>query len=83
METKKWLNTVSFVLVIIGAINLGIFGVVPAAADGQGFDVLQQLLGFSPTLLEIVYVLIGLSGIYQLVMHVKEGKSTAKTTKAA
>lgn len=83
METKKWIHIVAFILVIVGAIDLGLFGIIPANANGEGFDLLQRVLGFSPTLLEVVYALIGVSGIYLLITHrqgcnVCEAKKTAK-----
>jgi uncharacterized membrane protein YuzA (DUF378 family) len=73
-QTKKWLHMASFILVVVGAIDLGLFGLIPANASGQGFDLLQAIFGFSPTLLEIVYVLIGASGVYLLVIHKGECK---------
>jgi uncharacterized membrane protein YuzA (DUF378 family) len=81
-ETKKWLHMIAFVLVIIGAIDLGLFGIIPPDASGEGFDLLQRFLGFSPTLLEFVDFFIGLSGIYLLVTHTKDCKvcGTVKTT---
>ncbi len=73
-QTKKWLHIIAFVLVIIGSVDLGLFGIIPASTSGQGFDFLQAIFGFSPTLLEIIYLLIGVSGIYLLVTHTKDCK---------
>lgn len=70
-DVKKWVHMVAFVLVVIGAINIGLFGIIPADKNGEGFDLLQRLLGFSPNLLEFVYLLIGVSGVYLLVTHAK------------
>ena len=72
MKTKKWLHIVAFVLVIVGAIDLGLFGIIPPDSNGEGFDLIQRFFGFSPTLLEALYILIGVSGIYLLVTHTKE-----------
>jgi len=77
-QTKKWLHMTAFILVVIGAVDLGIFGLFPANTSGEGFDLLQAIFGFSPTLLEVIYVLIGASGIYLLVTHRKECKVCAK-----
>jgi uncharacterized membrane protein YuzA (DUF378 family) len=77
-QTQKWIHIVAFVLVVVGAIDLGLFGLIPANASGQGFDILQAIFGFSPTLLEIVYVLIGISGVYLLFTHRKECKVCSK-----
>jgi uncharacterized membrane protein YuzA (DUF378 family) len=73
-STKKWLHIVAFVLVIIGAVNLGIFGIVPTNANGEGFDLIQQLFGFNADVLNVVYILIGASGVYLLATHFKECK---------
>lgn len=70
-DVKKWLHMVAFILVIIGAIDLGLFGIIPADANGEGFDLLQRFLGFSQTLLELVDLLIGISGVYLLITHAK------------
>ena len=76
--TKKWLHIISFILVVVGAIDLGLFGIIPANSSGQGFDLLQAVFGFSPTLLEIIYVLIGISGVYLLATHRKDCKVCSK-----
>lgn len=73
-ETKKWLHIIAFILVIVGAIDLGLFGIIPANAQGQGFDLLQEIFGFSSSVLDIVYFLIGVSGVYLLVTHRKDCK---------
>ena len=44
MSTKKWIHTVAFVLVIIGGINWGLFGIIPVAQGQDGFDLVQILL---------------------------------------
>ena len=69
---------VAFILVVVGAVDLGIFGIWPADANRQGFDLLQAIFGFSPTLLEIVYALIGVSGVYLLVTHKGDCKVCSK-----
>jgi uncharacterized membrane protein YuzA (DUF378 family) len=70
--TKVWLHRIAFVLVVIGAIDLGLFGIIPADASGEGFDLIQQVLGFNPDVLNIFYILIGVSGVYLLVTHIKD-----------
>lgn len=64
----------AFIFVVLGAVDLGLFGLIPANASGQGFDFLQAIFGFNATLLEIVYVLIGASGVFLLVTHTKDCK---------
>ena len=73
-ETKKWIHIVAFILVVIGAVDLGLFGIIPANTQGQGFDLLQAIFGFNATLLEIIYFLIEVSGVYLLVTHRKDCK---------
>ena len=77
-QTQKWLHMVAFILVVIGAIDLGLFGIIPANTSGQGFDILQAIFGFSPTILEIIYALIGISGVYLLITHKKDCKVCGK-----
>ncbi len=71
-KTKKWIHRIAFILVVIGAIDLGLFGIIPANAQGQGFDIVQAIFGFNATLLEVIYVLIGIAGVYLVVTHRKE-----------
>lgn len=74
-STKKWLHIVSFVLVIIAAIDFGLFGIIPANAQtGDGFSLIREVLGFNADVLNIFYILIGAAGVYLLVTHVKECK---------
>lgn len=77
-QAKKWIHIIAFILVVIGAVDLGLFGIIPANASGQGFDILQAVFGFSPTLLEVIYALIGISGVYLLVTHKGDCKVCAK-----
>ena len=53
---KMKLKTVSKWLVVIGAINWGL--------TALNFNVLEMLLGSWPWLLMIVYVLVGLAGLW-------------------
>jgi len=69
---------IAFILVVIGAIDLGLFGIIPASSSGQGFDLLEAIFGFNATLLEIIYALIGVSGVYLLITHKKDCTVCAK-----
>ena len=62
------------VLVVLGAINWGLIGI----AD---LDILQTLLATSPQLLQLVYVLIGLSGLYWLWAEVVGGSMMSNNKK--
>lgn len=59
----KVLNLVTFVLVVLGAINWTLFGVM-------GVNIVGSVFGSSEILLKLVYFLIGLSGLH-LMTHYK------------
>ncbi|WP_346939309.1 DUF378 domain-containing protein [uncultured Clostridium sp.] len=50
------LDKISFLLVIIGAINWGIFGLF-------NFDLVHFIFSFSDMLARAIYILVGLAGI--------------------
>lgn len=56
----KLLHIGSLILVIIGALNWLLVGLF-------NLDLVDKLLGGIPTLAKIVYILVGLSGIYLLI----------------
>lgn len=59
---------VSFILMIIGAINWGLYGLL-------GMNLVEMLLGGIPILATITYGLIGASGLYAVYgMITKKGK---------
>ncbi len=53
------LDWATWVFVVIGALNWGLVGAFK-------FDVIMLVLGTSPALVELVYILVGLSGLYWL-----------------
>ena len=55
----KMLNLITFILVVLGAINWTLFGVM-------GVNLVGSVFGGSDVLLKLVYFLIGLSGVYML-----------------
>jgi uncharacterized protein len=55
----KWLNVISMILVIIGAINWGLVGLF-------GLNLVAIIFGFSPILLKLIYIIVGLAGVYQI-----------------
>lgn len=61
---NKMMHMESFLLVIIGGLNWGLIGLF-------GFNLVEAILGFSPLLERIVYVLVGLAAIYLLATHKK------------
>ncbi|NLF82494.1 MAG: DUF378 domain-containing protein [Candidatus Gastranaerophilales bacterium] len=58
------LNVITYALIVLGAINWGLVGFFD-------FDLIAFLFGDMTTLTRILYSLIGLSGIYQLVVSTK------------
>ena len=51
-----YLKKIAYVLVIIGALNWGLYGAF-------GFNLVESLLGSLPMIESIVYVLVGISGL--------------------
>lgn len=57
----KALHYVAFTLLIIGGLNWGL--------SALGWNVVNLLLGSWPAIEQIVYILVGLSAIYEVVTH--------------
>lgn len=57
----KVLHMVAFLLVIVGAVNWGLVGLA-------NFNIVDLLLG-GVGLTKIVYILVGLSGVYLVATH--------------
>lgn len=69
MEKSKGLgglDYLTFILVIIGAINWGLIGLF-------GFDLVAALFGEMSMISRIVYDLVGISGVYCIFMLMKWG----------
>jgi uncharacterized protein len=66
----KALHLVTFILVIVGAVNWGLVGLGYFA--GADWNVVSMILGSWPQVEAAVYVLVGLSAIWLLVKHPKE-----------
>jgi uncharacterized membrane protein YuzA (DUF378 family) len=61
---------VTFILVIIGALNWGLVGLF-------GFNLVETILGGMPSLERAVYVLVGLSAVWDVVKHRQNCKMCA------
>jgi uncharacterized membrane protein YuzA (DUF378 family) len=59
-KAMKPLNLITLVLLIVGGLNWGLVGVFD-------FDLVAMLFGAGSILARIVYVLVGLSALWQLV----------------
>ena len=58
---------VSWILVIVGALNWGILGITQLA--GSYVNVVSMILGAWPQLELLVYTLVGVAGVYEIVTH--------------
>jgi uncharacterized membrane protein YuzA (DUF378 family) len=56
----KSLNLITLVLVIVGGVNWGLVGLL-------GFDLVATIFGVGSALSRIVYILVGVSAVWQLV----------------
>lgn len=61
------LGTIAFILVAIGALNWGLVGIF-------NFDLASFLLGKMSPLTRIVYALVGLSGLYMIMIAARNKK---------
>lgn len=58
------LDWLTMVLVIVGAINWGLVGL--GGFVGVNLNLVELILGFSPALVNLVFLLVGLAGVYEL-----------------
>lgn len=63
----KSLHIVAFSLVVIGALNWGLVGLL-------NFNLVNAILGSLPTLETLVYILVGASAIYLIATHKNDCK---------
>lgn len=61
----KNVETVGWWLVVIGAVNWGLVG-LGALLGGGSLNVVEMVLGSAPGLVNLVYVLVGLAGVWML-----------------
>ncbi len=64
----KALHAIAFILVVVGALNWGLVG-------AGGWNLVDMLLGAGSMLSKIVYVIVGLSGLYLVFTHKKDCKA--------
>lgn len=70
MNLLKSLHMVAFILVIVGALNWGLVGLF-------GFNLVETVLGGMPAIERVVYVLVGLSAVWEVVKHRQNCKMCA------
>lgn len=63
-KMKNWEMIASWLLVL-GGINWGFVGVF-------GYNLLEAILSSFPTLLQIVYAVVGIAGVFLLIRQVQE-----------
>ena len=61
--TMKALHVIAFALVVVGGVNWGLVGINPS------YNLVAMLLGSWPVVLQVVYILVGLSAIYLAATH--------------
>lgn len=62
---------VTFPLVVVGALNWGLIGLFR-------YNLVHQLLAFSPSLENLAYILVGVSAVYLLATHMGDCKLCSK-----
>lgn len=65
------IHMVAFVLVVVGALNWGLVGLL-------GWNLVETLLGMDSMLTNLVYVLVGASAVYIGATHKKDCKICSK-----
>ena len=61
MGALDWLG---LILLVVGALNWGILGLTDLM--GSGMNVVESILGSGSVVLNIVYILVGLAGLWKL-----------------
>lgn len=70
----KELHMITFLLVVIGAVNWGLVGLM-------NFNLVTMLLGTWPMVEQLTYVLVGASGVYLTATHMQDCKICSKGKK--
>lgn len=68
----KILHTITFILIVVGALNWGLVGAFE-------FNLVTKILGSWPMLEKLVYILVGLAAVYELVTHKTSCKACGTT----
>ena len=63
---KDVIDWIVLILLIVGGVNWGLVGLFD-------IDLVQVLFGGIPVLADIVYILVGLSGLYAITYLIEEG----------
>ena len=68
----KILHIITWVLIIVGAVNWGLVGL--GGFMGGDWNIVHKILGSMPSIEWIVYILVGLSAVYEIATHWKHCK---------
>lgn len=71
MKEKSAIDWVIWILVIIGALNWGLIGLAGLIGSGSSWNIVDMIFGSIPMLANIIYLLVGLSGIWLLIKMFK------------
>ena len=72
--SMKQLHMVSFLLLVVGGVNWLLVGLFQ-------FDLVESLLGgVSPSLVKLVYILVGLAAVYEVVSHKANCRACASSS---
>ena len=63
----KNVHLVTFTLVVVGALNWGLMGLL-------NLNLVNAIVGTMPTLERLVYILVGVSAVYELATHMQNCK---------
>jgi len=67
MEDRNAIDWIASILVVIGALNWGLVGLASFGGVNYSWDLVNLILGGVPALAAIVYLLVGLSGLWLLI----------------
>jgi len=67
----KALHMVAFLLLVVGGLNWGLVGLL-------NFNLVEMIFGSMPSVVMIIYVLVGVSAIYIAATHMGDCKVCAK-----
>lgn len=68
------LHTIAFILLIVGGLNWGLAAV--------GFNVVNMIFGSWPVVEQVIYILVGLSAVYEVVTHKQNCKNCSSGASA-
>ncbi|MFZ2522765.1 MAG: DUF378 domain-containing protein [Minisyncoccia bacterium] len=71
----KSLHMVTFILLVVGGLNWGL--------DALNYNLVEMLLGSWPGVVKAVYILVGLSAVYEIATHKKNCKECRGSSPAS